>query len=218
MKLIILGPPGAGKGTQADFIAAKYNVPKISTGDMLRSAVKAGTPLGREAKRVMDRGELVSDDLIMGLIQERLTEDDCKAGYLFDGFPRTIGQAEALENLNITVDGVVELVVPDESIVNRMSGRRVHPGSGRTYHLVYNPPLKPDCDNETGEPIIQRADDKEETVRHRLEVYHQQTSPLVDFYRQRAIQGKLTYIEVDGNDTLTGVRDAIAAELNKLTP
>lgn len=216
MKLIILGPPGAGKGTQADFIAAQYGVPKISTGDMLRSAVKAGTTLGREAKRIMDAGGLVSDDIIMGVIQERLKEPDCKAGYLFDGFPRTIGQAEALGQLGVKVDGVVELKVPDEAIVNRMSGRRVHPRSGRTYHLVYNPPRNSGVDDETGEPIIQRIDDKEETVRHRLTVYHQQTSPLVDFYRQQATQGKLTYIEVDGNGTLDGIRDSISVELGKI--
>lgn len=216
MKLIILGPPGAGKGTQADFIAARFGVPKISTGDMLRSAVKQGSPLGREAKRIMDSGGLVSDDIIMGLIEERLKAPDCQSGYLFDGFPRTIGQAEALENQGVAVDAVLELRVEDEAIVSRMSGRRVHPGSGRTYHLIYNPPRQPGVDDESGEPIIQRDDDKEETVRRRLEVYHEQTSPLIDFYQERADADKLTYIEVDGGGSLDAIRTTIFAELDKL--
>jgi adenylate kinase len=217
MKLIILGPPGAGKGTQADFIAAKYGVPKISTGDMLRTAVQAGTSLGRKAKKIMDSGGLVSDEIIMGLIEERLKEDDCKAGYLFDGFPRTIGQAQALEERAIAVDAVVELRVEDEAIVNRMSGRRVHPASGRTYHVEYNPPQEAGKDDLTGEPIIQRDDDKEETVRRRLEVYHDQTSPLIDFYRTRAESDQLTYIEIDGAGSLEAIRDTIFAQLEPLT-
>ena len=182
MRLILLGAPGAGKGTQANFIREKYNIPQISTGDMLRAAVKAGTPLGIEAKKVMDAGGLVSDDLIIGLVKDRLKEPDCAKGYLFDGFPRTIPQAEAMKEAGITIDHVVEIDVPDETIVSRMAGRRVHPASGRTYHVQFNPPKVAGKDDVTGEDLILRDDDKEETVKKRLNVYHEQTEVLVDYY------------------------------------
>jgi adenylate kinase len=189
MRLILLGPPGAGKGTQANCIKDHCGIPQISTGDMLRAAVKAGTPLGLEAKKVMDAGGLVSDDIIINLVKERLTQPDCRAGYLFDGFPRTIPQAQAMKDARVGLDLVLELQVPDADIINRMSGRRVHVASGRTYHVTFNPPKRPGLDDETGEPLIQRDDDKEETVRKRLEVYHAQTRPLVDFYSQWASSG-----------------------------
>ena len=183
MRLILLGPPGAGKGTQAQFIRDKFGIPQISTGDMLRAAVKAGTPLGKQAKQVMDAGQLVSDDIIIGLVKERLREPDCKRGYLFDGFPRTIPQADALRNAGVALDYVLEIDVPDADIITRMTGRRVHPGSGRVYHLKFNPPKAEGKDDVTGEPLIQRDDDKPETVKKRLEVYRQQTRPLVDYYK-----------------------------------
>jgi adenylate kinase len=189
MRLILLGPPGAGTGTQANYIKDHCGIPQISTGDMLRAAVKAGTPLGLEAKKVMDAGGLVSDDIIINLVKERLTQPDCRAGYLFDGFPRTIPQAQAMKDARVGLDLVLELQVPDADIINRMSGRRVHVASGRTYHVTFNPPKRPGLDDETGEPLIQRDDDKEETVRKRLEVYHAQTRPLVDFYSQWASSG-----------------------------
>ncbi len=189
MRLILLGPPGAGKGTQAAFVTQRYGIPQISTGDMLRAAVKAGTPLGLAAKKVMDAGQLVSDDIIIGLVLQRLREPDCAAGYLFDGFPRTIGQAEALKKAGVRVDVVLEIDVPDADIIERMSGRRVHPGSGRTYHLKFNPPQVAARDDVTGEPLIQRDDDREDVVRKRLEVYHAQTRALVDYYRQWAASG-----------------------------
>src|SRR4029450_3211130 len=179
MRLILLGPPGAGKGTQAQFIREKFGIPQISTGDMLRAAVKAGTPLGKQAKQVMDSGQLVSDDIIIGLVKERLKEPDCRRGYLFDGFPRTIPQAEALKREGVTLDYVPEVDVPDEEILTRMTGRRVHPGSGRVYHVKFNPPKVEGKDDATGEPLIQRDDDREETVKKRLEVYRAQTRPLV---------------------------------------
>ena len=182
MRLILLGPPGAGKGTQANFIKEKFAIPQISTGDMLRAAVKAGTPLGVEAKKVMDAGGLVSDDIIIGLVKDRLQQDDCSSGYMFDGFPRTIPQADALKEAGVALDFVLEIDVPDEEIIERMSGRRVHVASGRTYHVKYNPPKVEGKDDVTGEPLIQRDDDAEETVRKRLEVYHSQTKPLVDYY------------------------------------
>jgi adenylate kinase len=214
MKIILLGGPGAGKGTQGDYICAQFKIPKISTGDMLRAAVKAGTKLGLEAKKVMDSGGLVSDDIILGLIKERITEPDCAAGYLFDGFPRTIPQAEGLDAINVDIDKVVELVVDDEEIVQRMSGRRVHPGSGRTYHVAFNPPVKADVDDLTGEPLEQRDDDREETVRKRLAVYHEQTSPLIDFYSTRAAgNSDLDYIRVEGVGAVESVRDRILTEL-----
>jgi adenylate kinase len=179
MRLVLLGPPGAGKGTQAGFIRDAYGIPQISTGDMLRAAVKAGTPLGLAAKKVMDVGGLVSDDIIIALVNGRLREPDCRNGYLFDGFPRTIPQADALRNTGVALDYVLEIDVPDAAIVERMSGRRVHPASGRTYHVKYNPPKVPDRDDVTGEPLIQREDDREETVRKRLAIYHEQTEPLI---------------------------------------
>ena len=188
MRLILLGPPGAGKGTQAAFITQHFGIPQISTGDMLRAAVKAGTPLGIEAKKVMDAGGLVSDDLIIGLVKDRLTQPDCGNGYLFDGFPRTIPQADALKHARIGLDFVVEIAVPEEDIIERMSGRRVHPASGRSYHVRFNPPKVAERDDATGEPLVQRDDDKEETVRHRLTVYRNQTRPLVEYYASWASQ------------------------------
>lgn len=186
MKLILLGAPGAGKGTQAQFICEKFGIPQISTGDMLRAAVKAGTPLGVAAKKVMDAGGLVSDDIIIGLVKDRLQQDDCKSGYLFDGFPRTIPQAEAMKLAGVALDYVLEIDVADSAIIERMSGRRVHPASGRTYHVKFNPPKVAGQDDATGEALVQRDDDKEETVKKRLEVYHAQTKPLVDYYGQWA--------------------------------
>jgi adenylate kinase len=182
MRLILLGPPGAGKGTQAAFITEHYGIPQISTGDMLRAAVKAGTPLGVAAKKIMDAGGLVSDDIIIGLVKDRLQQADCQSGYLFDGFPRTIPQADALKHANVGLDFVVEIAVPEEDIIERMSGRRVHPASGRSYHVRFNPPKVAEKDDLTGEPLVQRDDDKEQTVRHRLQVYRDQTRPLVDYY------------------------------------
>ena len=182
MRLILLGAPGAGKGTQAAFICQKYGIPPISTGDMLRAAVKAGTPLGLAAKKVMDAGGLVSDDIIIGLVKQRIAEPDCANGFLFDGFPRTIPQADAMKTAGVKLDLVLEIDVPDSAIIDRMSGRRVHPPSGRTYHVSFNPPKAAGKDDETGEDLIQRADDSEDTVRKRLEVYHAQTRPLVDYY------------------------------------
>ncbi|HVL56055.1 MAG TPA: adenylate kinase, partial [Burkholderiaceae bacterium] len=190
MRLILLGPPGAGKGTQASFIKDKYGIPQISTGDMLRAAINAGTPIGQQAKRVMDAGSLVSDDLIIGLVKQRLAEPDCANGYLFDGFPRTIPQADAVQEAGIGIDYVLEIDVPDDEIIERMSGRRVHPASGRTYHVRFNPPRTAGHDDVTGEPLIQRDDDREETVRRRLDVYRQQTRPLVDYYQRLAACGQ----------------------------
>jgi adenylate kinase len=182
MRVILLGPPGAGKGTQAAFITQRYGIPQVSTGDMLRAAVKAGTPLGLAAKKVMDSGALVSDDIIIGLVKERIVQPDCAKGFLFDGFPRTIPQAQAMRDAQVPLDAVLEIDVPDGSIIERMSGRRVHAASGRTYHVKFNPPRAEGKDDATGEPLIQREDDKEDTVRKRLDVYHSQTRPLVDFY------------------------------------
>jgi adenylate kinase len=190
MKLILLGAPGAGKGTQAKFICEKYGIPQISTGDMLRAQVKAGTPLGLEAKKHMDSGGLVPDAVIIGMVTERLNQDDCKNGYLFDGFPRTIPQAEAMKAAGVALDFVIEVDVPDADIIERMAGRRAHLPSGRTYHVKFNPPKVEGKDDVTGEPLVQRDDDKEETVRKRLEVYHAQTKPLVDFYAQWAAKGE----------------------------
>ncbi|ODS97250.1 MAG: adenylate kinase [Lautropia sp. SCN 69-89] len=182
MRLILLGPPGAGKGTQAAYITRKFGIPQISTGDMLRTAISAGTPVGLAAEKVMKAGALVSDDIIVGLVMDRLRAPDCQAGYLFDGFPRTIAQAEAMKTAGVRVDYVLEIDVPDEDIIERMGGRRVHPASGRTYHVKFNPPRVPDHDDLTGEPLAQRDDDREETVRKRLAIYHSQTRPLIDFY------------------------------------
>jgi adenylate kinase len=189
MRLILLGAPGAGKGTQATFICQKFGIPQISTGDMLRAAVKAGTPLGLAAKQVMDAGGLVSDDIIIGLVKERLAQPDCARGFLFDGFPRTIPQADAMKVAGVKLDVVLEIDVPDEAIIERMSGRLSHPASGRSYHVKFNPPKTPGVDDVTGEPLIQRDDDKEETVRKRLQVYHSQTRPLVDYYSAWAATG-----------------------------
>ncbi|TRX75534.1 adenylate kinase [Pseudomonas mangiferae] len=199
MRVILLGAPGAGKGTQARFITEKFAIPQISTGDMLRAAIKAGSPLGLEVKGVMDSGGLVSDDLIIGLVKERIAQPDCANGFLFDGFPRTIPQAEALEHAGVTLDHVVEIAVDDEEIVSRIAGRRVHPASGRVYHTVYNPPKVADVDDVSGEPLVQREDDQEGTIRHRLSVYHSQTKPLVDFYQHLAAdRGTPTYTRVAG--------------------
>ena len=216
MKLILLGPPGAGKGTQANFIREHYGIPQISTGDMLRAAVKAGTPLGVEAKKVMDAGQLVSDDIIIGLVTERLKEPDCKRGYLFDGFPRTIPQAEALRKAGVPIDYVLEIDVADDEIIDRMGGRRVHPASGRSYHVKFNPPKVEGKDDATGEPLVQRDDDREETVRHRLEVYRKQTSPLVGYYRRLASSdeaGAPKYRKISGLGTVEEIKQRAFAAL-----
>jgi len=205
MRLILLGAPGAGKGTQATFICQRFGIPQISTGDMLRAAVKAGTPLGVEAKKVMDSGGLVSDDIIIGLVKERLAQPDCAQGFLFDGFPRTIPQADAMKAAGVKLDLVLEIDVPDEAIVERMSGRRSHQPSGRTYHIKFNPPETEGKDDVTGEPLIQRDDDKEETVKKRLQVYQQQTRPLVDYYGQWAATGDAgapRYARIRGTGTV----------------
>ncbi|GAB7127399.1 adenylate kinase [Silvimonas sp. JCM 19000] len=216
MRLILLGAPGAGKGTQATFIKEKFNIPQISTGDMLRAAVKAGTPLGLEAKSIMDAGGLVRDDIIIGLVKERITQADCANGFLFDGFPRTIPQAEAMKEAGVDIDFVVEIDVPDSSIVERMAGRRVHVASGRTYHVKFNPPKVDGQDDETGEALIQREDDKEETVKKRLDVYHEQTEVLVGYYGKLAASGDAKapkYIKVNGVGDVNVVRDSIFAQL-----
>ena len=216
MKVILLGGPGAGKGTQAGFITEKYNIPQISTGDMLRAHVKAGSELGKAAKKIMDEGGLVSDDIIMGMIKERIKEDDCKNGYLFDGFPRTIPQADALKDGGIPVDAVVEIDVDDDEIIKRMSGRRVHLASGRTYHVVFNPPKVEGKDDVTGEDLIQRDDDKEETVRKRLAVYHEQTEPLIEYYSSWAASGEAgapAYHKIAGIGGVDEIRDKIFAAL-----
>jgi adenylate kinase len=210
MRLILLGPPGAGKGTQAKFICEKFGIPQISTGDMLRAAIKAGTPLGKQAQKVMDAGQLVSDDIIIGLVRERLRQPDCKRGYLFDGFPRTIPQAEAIAREGMEIDHVLEIEVPDDEIITRMSGRRVHPGSGRVYHVKFNPPRVEGRDDLTGEPLMQRDDDREDTVRKRLEVYRKQTRPLVEYY-QRHAAGK--YRRISGRGSVEDVRQRALAAL-----
>ena len=217
MKLILLGGPGAGKGTQAAFICEKYGIPQISTGDMLRAAVKAGTTMGQAAKKIMDAGGLVSDDIILGLIAERLKQPDCAKGFLFDGFPRTIPQAEALRARGVQLDCVLEIDVSDEEIIRRMSGRRVHLGSGRTYHVVFNPPKVEGKDDVTGEALIQRDDDKEETVRKRLAAYHDQTKPLTDFYSKWAdsgAKGAPRYRKVSGVGSLDSIKSALLAALS----
>lgn len=216
MRIILLGPPGAGKGTQAAGICERFSIPQISTGDMLRAAVSAGTPLGLEAKKVMDAGGLVSDDIIMGLVKERIARPDCANGFLFDGFPRTIAQADGLKEQGISLDFVVELQVPDEEIVQRMSGRRVHPGSGRVYHVIHNPPRREGLDDETGEPLVQRDDDQEATVRKRLEVYHEQTRPLVEYYSRWAASGDPAaprYVAVDGRGPVDEVQSRVFAAM-----
>ena len=215
MRLILLGPPGAGKGTQAAFITQHYGIPQISTGDMLRAAVKAGTPLGLEAKKIMDTGGLVSDELIIGLVKDRLQQPDCSKGYLFDGFPRTIPQADALKHAKVALDFVVEIEVPEQDIIERMSGRRVHPASGRSYHLTFNPPKVAEQDDLTGEPLVQRDDDKEETVRHRLTVYQNQTRPLVEYYSgwAQADSAAPRYRKVHGLGSVQDIQARIAAAL-----
>jgi adenylate kinase len=217
MKLILLGGPGAGKGTQAAFITEKYGIPQISTGDMLRAAVKAGTPMGLAAKKVMDAGGLVSDEIILGLIGERLKQPDCANGFLLDGFPRTIPQAESLRAQGVELDCVIEIDVSDEEIIKRMSGRRVHLGSGRTYHVIFNPPKVEGKDDATGEPLIQRDDDKEETVRKRLTAYHSQTKPLTDFYSkwsESGAKGAPRYRKVSGIGSLDAIKSALFAALS----
>ena len=216
MRLILLGAPGAGKGTQATFICRQYGIPQISTGDMLRAAVKAGTPLGLKAKAVMESGALVSDDIIIGLVQERLTQSDCANGFLFDGFPRTIPQAEAMRAADVKLDWVLEIDVPFDAIVERMSGRRSHPASGRTYHVRFNPPKREGCDDHTGEPLIQRVDDHEDTVRKRLEVYRMQTRPLVAYYSSWAdsgVPGAPKYRSISGTGSVEAITERVLAAL-----
>ena len=212
MRIILLGPPGAGKGTQAQFIKESLNVPQISTGDMLRAAIGSGSELGNRVKAVMDSGALVSDEIIIDLVKERIQADDCANGFLFDGFPRTIPQAQSMDDAGIPIDAVVEIQVPDEELVKRITGRRVHPGSGRVYHVVYNPPKEEDQDDVTGEALQQREDDTESTVRERLSVYAAQTQPLVDYYRAKT---QLNYLEVDGSGAVDDIQNAIAAALQR---
>lgn len=213
MKIILLGPPGAGKGTQAESICQRYDIPHISTGNMLREAIDAGTKLGLEAKSLMDAGILVSDEVIVGLVEERISSPDCSMGFLFDGFPRTIPQAEALVQRGIAIDAVVEIDVPDDDIINRMSGRRMHPASGRNYHIIFNPPKVEGKDDATGEDLIQREDDKPNTVRDRLKVYQDQTSPLIEFYSSLSSSGPLNYIKVSGTSTPKEVSENIFQQL-----
>ena len=217
MRIILLGGPGAGKGTQAAFITEKYNIPQISTGDMLRAHVKSGSELGVAAKKIMDAGGLVSDDIIMGMVKQRITEDDCANGYLFDGFPRTIPQADALKEGGVDIDAVVEISVDDNEIIRRMSGRRVHLASGRTYHVTFNPPKEEGKDNQTGEPLIQRDDDQEDTVRARLTIYHDQTEPLISYYTDESNSGgesTLNYVKVYGIGGVDEIRDRIFSGLD----
>ena len=213
MRIILLGAPGAGKGTQAQFLMGKYGIPQISTGDMLRAAIKAGTELGLAAKKVMDEGKLVSDELIIGLVKERIAQDDCANGFLLDGFPRTIPQADAMKEAGIAVEHVIEFDVPDEVIVERMGGRRVHPGSGRVYHVTYNPPKVEGKDDETGEELVIRPDDEEATVRKRLGIYHEQTKPLVDYYSAAASEGLCQYHKIDGTQAVESVSEKLAVLL-----
>ncbi|MGE4418839.1 MAG: adenylate kinase [Sulfurimonas sp.] len=214
MKIILLGAPGAGKGTQAGFLTKRYNIPQISTGDMLRAAIKAGTDMGKMAKAAMDAGQLVTDEIIIGLVKDRIAEDDCKNGYLLDGFPRTLAQADAVTNAGINIDAVIEIDVPDSEIVKRMSGRRAHLASGRTYHIVYNPPKVEGRDDVTGEELVQRDDDKESVVLDRLKVYHELTSPLIGYYKEQASKlDTLTYITVDGTADIADVEAAIVSKL-----
>jgi len=216
MKLILLGAPGVGKGTQAQFITETYQIPQISTGDMLREAVKAETPLGLKVKAVMDRGDLVTDDIIIALVKDRISQPDCENGFLFDGFPRTIPQADALVDQGIDLDAIVEIAVPFDEIIKRMSGRRVHPGSGRTYHVEYKPPVKEGVDDETGERLIQREDDQEDTVRDRLKVYEEQTSPLVAYYQAKASSSQLQYFSIEGQGTVGEIKEKVLDALRNV--
>jgi len=219
MRLILLGGPGAGKGTQANYIKDKYGIPQISTGDMLRAAVKAGTDLGKEAKGYMDAGGLVPDEVIIGLVKERIKEPDCKKGFLFDGFPRTIPQADAMKDAGVPIDAVVDIDVPDAEIIKRMSGRRAHLASGRTYHVIFNPPKIEGKDDVTGEPLVQRDDDKEEVVKKRLDVYHDQTEPLIDYYKKWEATGEADapkYVRVEGVGKVEEIRDKIFAGLDSV--
>lgn len=217
MRLILLGGPGAGKGTQATFITKKFDIPQISTGDMLRAAVKEGTPLGLEAKKIMDVGGLISDEIITGMVKERVAQSDCANGYLLDGFPRTIPQANAMRELGIDIDYVIEISVDDEEIIKRMSGRRAHLESGRTYHIIYNPPKVEGIDDVTGEKLVQREDDQEATVKHRLDVYHEQTEPLIDYYQNFANSDDAAapkYQKVQGIGSVEAIRDSVFSALS----
>ncbi|HFU75533.1 MAG TPA: adenylate kinase [Arcobacter sp.] len=215
MRIILLGAPGAGKGTQAQFLTKKYNIPQISTGDMLRAAIKAGTPTGKLAKEAMDAGKLVTDEIIIALVKDRIAQDDCTNGYLLDGFPRTLAQADAVTNAGIKIDAVIEIDVADSEIVKRMSGRRAHLASGRTYHIIYNPPKVEGIDDETAEELVQRDDDKEEVVLDRLKVYHEQTKPLIGYYKEQATNNKsIKYITVDGTMEINDVEKEITAQLS----
>lgn len=214
MKFILLGAPGAGKGTQAQFLTKQFSIPQISTGDMLRAAIKAGTELGKKAKEAIDAGQLVTDDIIIGMVKERIAQPDCEKGFLLDGFPRTIPQADALAKANVDIDAVIEIDVPDSEIINRMAGRRAHLASGRTYHLKYNPPKVEGKDDETGENLVQRDDDKPEVVKERLEVYHKQTAPLINYYQKASKENpSLRYIKVDGTQPIDQVELAVLAAI-----
>lgn len=215
MRIILLGAPGAGKGTQAQFLMNKFGIPQISTGDMLRSAIKAGTDMGMAAKKVMDAGQLVSDDIIIGLVKERIAQDDCAKGFLLDGFPRTIPQADAMKEAGVKVDFCIEFDVPDDVIVDRMGGRRVHPASGRVYHAVYNPPKTEGKDDVSGDDLIIRDDDKEDTVRSRLGVYHEQTKPLVNYYSAAAAAGECEYFKLDGTKSVEIIRSELESLLTR---
>lgn len=220
MRLILLGGPGAGKGTQSAYLTERYGIPQISTGDMLRAAVKAQTPVGMVVKKVMTTGDLVSDDIIIGLVKERITHPDCENGFLFDGFPRTLAQADAMKEANVVLDAVVEIDVKKEDIIKRMSGRRIHEASGRSYHTEFNPPKEPEKDDETGEPLIQREDDKEETVRYRLEVYEELTAPLKSYYKKWADSDEASgpaYVQVPGLGTVDDIKSAIFDALDAAT-
>lgn len=217
MRIMLLGAPGAGKGTQASFICQYFNIPQISTGDMLRAAVKEGSSLGQKAKQIMAEGKLIPDDIIIPIVEERLQQSDCANGFLFDGFPRTIGQAEALKDRKISLDYVIEIDVPDEEIIKRLSGRRIHPASGRVYHIEYNPPAKEGFDDITGEPLIQREDDREDTVRNRLMVYRQQTRPLIDYYQALSDEKSdniPAFYRISGQGSVEKIKEAILNILN----